>query len=100
MVARRLDQNAASCIPQRDGAGGRNLLHAIAETARAVLAFRERRVELQQSALQETELWCQFALGQNCQSTTDEWKRLGYGRRSAGWLLRAASSRASAASAR
>ena len=54
----------------------RHLLHEVAEAARAVIAFRERRVELQQRALEQSELRRDLALGQHLQRALDERQRL------------------------
>ena len=73
----RLDEHAASGVLQRDRAGLRHLLHEVAEAARAVLALGERRVELQQRALEQAELRRDLALGQHLQRAHDERQRLG-----------------------
>ena len=51
-----VDEHAAPGVTQRDEPGLRDLLDEVAERARAVVALRERRVELQQRALQQPEL--------------------------------------------
>src|SRR5215212_9638698 len=70
---------------ERDGASLRHFLHEIAEAADAVLALRERRVELQQRALQQPELRRDFAFRKNFERTLDERQRLRNVARSGSW---------------
>src|SRR5205823_4754924 len=72
----RLDEEASPGLSQHDGARFCHFLHEVAEAARAVVALRERRVELQQRALEQPELWRDLAFGQHLQRPFDERQRL------------------------
>jgi hypothetical protein len=63
-------------VLQRHGPGLRHLLHEVAEAAGSVLAFGERGVELQQCALEETELRGDLPLGEDLQRTLHERQHL------------------------
>src|SRR5688572_31718031 len=69
-------------MAQRDEPSLRDLLDEIAKRAHTVIALRECRVELQQRALQQTELWRDFAIGQHFERPLHERNRLRDVRRS------------------
>src|SRR5262249_35967232 len=71
-VVLELDEDVAPRLLQRHDAGGRELLGEIAEAARAVRALRERRVELQQRALEQAELRRDFPIREDLQRAPDE----------------------------
>ena len=58
-----LDDRRAAGVFERDEAAFFELLGKVAERAGAVIALRERRVELQQRALEQSELRRDFAIG-------------------------------------
>ena len=72
----QLDEHAASRLLQRDDAALGDLLDEVAERAGAVVALGERRVELQQRALEEPELRRDFAIRQHLQRALHERQRL------------------------
>ena len=69
------DQHAAPGVLQLDGARHRHLFHEVPEAAGAVVAFRERGIELQQRALEQAQLRSDFAFGQHLQGAEHERQR-------------------------
>ena len=65
-------QRAAALVLQGDKALLRELVGKITEAADAVIAFGERRVELQQRALEQSELRRDLAVGQHFQRALDQ----------------------------
>src|SRR5262245_49022241 len=55
----------------------RQFLREVQERRRAVVAFREGRVELKQRALEKTGLRSDLAIGQNLERAPHDWKGLG-----------------------
>ena len=72
----QLDEHVAAGFLERDVAGGGELLREVAEAAGAVGALGERRVELQQRALEQPELRRHLAIGQHLQRAPHERHRL------------------------
>jgi hypothetical protein len=68
----QFDQGAATLVFQRHQALVGKLVGKLAKGADAVIAFGERRVELQQCALQETQLRRHFTIGQHLQRAPHE----------------------------
>ncbi len=71
-----LDEHVASVLAQPHVARIGQLLREIAEAADAIGALGERRVELQQRALQQSELWRNFAVAEHLQRAPHQWHRL------------------------
>ena len=69
------DQNVSPMFAQRHMSGRRQLLRKIAEAVHAVGPLRERGVELQQRALQQTQLRRDLAVAQHLQRTPHERQR-------------------------
>src|SRR5450759_452284 len=68
----QLDEDVPPGLPQRDEAGARELLREVAEAADAVGALGERRVELQQRALEKPELRRDLAVDQHLERAPHE----------------------------
>ena len=81
-----LHQHIAPVLAEPHVSGGCELLGEIAEAADAVGALRERRIELEERALEEPGLRRHLAVGQDLQAAADDGEGLGdwRGRRRAG----------------
>ena len=70
------DNRRPARVFERDISALLELFRKVTECARAVVTLRERRVELQQRALQQPQLRRDLALVQNLQCTFHEWQSL------------------------
>ena len=80
-VLPRFDEHAPPGVLEDHRTRLGDLLHEVPEAARAVIAFRKRRIELEERALEQSKLRRDLALGQHLQRALDERQRLGDSRR-------------------
>src|SRR3954469_18817888 len=71
-VLLHLDEDVAARLAQRDESCGRQFFGEVAEAADAVAALRERRVELQQRALEQAKLRRDLAIAQHLQGAAQQ----------------------------